>query len=85
MITLRSRILFILGASLICAVASPVSAKDQADYSALSDSKILERYQKAAAAENPDYCKALLPLLGEMAKREAFEQNSKLANLDVPY
>ncbi len=85
MITLRSRILFTLGASLICAVASPVSAKDQADYSALSDSKLLERYQKAAAAENPDYCKALLSLLGEMAKREAFQQNSSRAKTLTEY
>ena len=85
MITLRSRILFTLGASLICAVASPVSAKDQADYSALSDGKLLERYQKAAAAENPDYCKALLPLLGEMTKREAFQQNSSRAKTLTEY
>ena len=85
MITLRRRILFTLGASLMCAVASPVTAKDQADHSALSDSKLLERYQKAAAAENPDYCKALLPLLGEMAKREVFQQNSGRAKTLTEY
>lgn len=85
MTTLRSRILFTVGASLLLAITAPVYAAEPTEYSALSDSKLLERYQKVAAGKNPDYCKALLPLLDEMTKREAFQQTSTKAKTLTEY
>ena len=63
------------GVTLLAAITVPLNAKDQADYSGLSDDKLLARYIKASETDNPEYCKILLPLLDEMAKRPKFEPN----------
>lgn len=67
--------MFTVGASLLCAVASPANAKDQADYSALTDDKLMVRYQKEVDADVPNYCKTVVPIIAEMATRPRFNEN----------
>lgn len=75
MFKLRNKCWFAVGAALMSATAHSATANDKADYGALPDDKLLARYEKAAEADNPDYCKILLPMLDEMAKRPSFGQN----------
>ena len=63
------------GLTLIAATAVPLNAKDKADYSGLSDDKLLARYTKATEVKNPDYCNTLRLMLDELAKRPQFTQN----------
>lgn len=66
-----------LGAAMAITLCSNASALASEDYGKLSDDKLLARYEKAAAAEDPEYCKTLRPMLGEMQKRAKFA--SKIA------
>lgn len=81
----RSAYWFAASFTLISAVALPLSAKIVTDYSALSDEKLAARYEKAADVENPDYCKTLLPLLSEMAKRPGFPEGVGRAEIFAEY
>lgn len=71
---LRGLVQQLAGVTLLAAITIPLNAKNTSDYGKLSDDRLLERYIKASEAENPDYCKTVLPLLDEMAKRSTFEQ-----------
>ncbi|MFN3451927.1 MAG: hypothetical protein ACK4ZE_07185, partial [Sphingorhabdus sp.] len=81
----RSACWFAAGFTFVSAVALPLSAKNVTDYSALSDDKLAARYEKAADVENPDYCKTLLPLLSEMAKRPGFTEGVGRAEIFAEY
>ncbi|MFN5128583.1 MAG: hypothetical protein ACK519_05430 [Sphingomonadaceae bacterium] len=57
----------------ICAVGTPLYAKEAPDYSAFSDEELGERYYQLADPDNAKFCNVMPPLLDEMAKRQAFQ------------
>jgi len=55
----------------ICAVGTPLYAKEAPDYSAFSDEELGVYFQKFLVTENPKFCKDLDLLLDEVASRDA--------------
>lgn len=55
----------------MCAVGTPLYAKEAPDYSGFSDEELGVYFQEFLVTENPEYCKDLDLLLDEVASRDA--------------